>query len=154
MTTADCWDADLYSSDEIFDEIWSFQTRSKSDLIGQDLIWSARWACSGRGSGWARCAQTCTETESRLTQEQKNYLSNLGNGLHHQHPLLSQVWKNLGLKREFEKCFKKKTLPLECQCQCCDRRSISKCRRVSSRPFWKIRYSLTQILLPEILKQI
>ena len=94
-----CRNTDLIWDEDTFDKIWS-----ESDHLS---LTPTRWAGSGRGSGWARCARTCTETESRLTQEQKNYLSNLGNGLHHQHPLLSQVWKDLGLKREFEKCLKK-----------------------------------------------
>ena len=85
-----CRNTDLIWDEDTFDKIWS----------ESDHLTPTRWAGSGRGSGWARCARTCTETESRLTQEQNNYLSNLGNGLHHQHPLLSQVWKDLGLKRE------------------------------------------------------
>ena len=159
-----------------WDMIWSYLTISdpirqdliRFDKIKSDEISSARWVCSGRGSGWGRCAQTCTETkwdfytrqifvsslrsnfifQNCIERESWSILKNLNqrnlsDSLHHQHPLLPQVRKNLVWgKCDFKnptQCEHRLLPPLECLCRCCDRRSISECRRGSSPPSWRIR---------------
>ena len=83
-----CRNTDLISSDEdTFDEIWS-----ESD----HLIWHQLDEPALAEVVDERGVHELVLKQNRGWLKNRR-ISNLGNGLHHQHPLLSQVWKDLGV---------------------------------------------------------